>query len=69
MVIKIVKREWARPSQSSTIWAIPLMMYIMQKFASVQMNSHEWLWWTVIPALFILWFAINFKIKKYENKH
>ena len=68
MVIKIVKREWASPSQSSTIWAIPLMMYIMQKFASVQMNSHEWLWWTVIPGLVMLWAIINFKIVKDNEK-
>ena len=63
MVIKIIKREWARPSASAMIWAMPTMMYTMQKLAGVQMNSREWLWWAVIPALIILWFAINFKIK------
>jgi len=63
-IMKITKRECVRPGATAMIWAIPTMSYTLQKLAGIQMNSREWLWWTVIPGLFILWAIINFKLVK-----
>jgi FtsH-binding integral membrane protein len=60
----ITKKEWARPVSTAMIWAMPTMTYTLQKTIGVQMNTHEWLWWAVIPGLFVLWFFINFKLVK-----
>ncbi len=62
--MKITKKEWARPGATVMLWVIPTILYTLQKLTGVQMNNREWLWWTVIPALFMLWAIINFKVVK-----
>lgn len=43
---------------------IPTMTYIFQKLAGVQHNEYEFIWWIVLPSLFIAWFMLNFKLNK-----
>lgn len=59
--MKIVKRDFANPAASITLWFIPTVAYTIQKLEGMQFNEYEWLWWVSIPALVILWFMINFK--------
>ena len=62
--MKIVKRDSGRPASTATLWVIPIISYTMQKAAGISINSMEWLWWVTIPAMFVLWLAINYKIVK-----
>jgi hypothetical protein len=62
--MKIIRRELARPSATVTLWLIPLMSYVLQKLGGMKMNHLEWIWWVGIPAMAILWFFVNWKIKK-----
>ena len=62
--MKIIKREFAWPVATINIWFIPTLTYTMQKVGNTQFNEFEWLWWVAIPSMFVLWFVINFKIKK-----
>jgi hypothetical protein len=59
--MKIVKRDFANPAASITLWFIPTMTYTIQKLGGMQFNKYEWVWWVGIPALIALWFIINFK--------
>ncbi len=58
--MKIKRRDF--PIASFCIWAIPLCTYILQKINGVVHNDSEWLWWVIIPILFIGWFLVSFKI-------
>lgn len=62
--MRITKREWVSPIATMNLWFIPTMAYTMQKLVGVKFNENEWYWWIVIPVLFAVWFAINFKIDK-----
>lgn len=63
--MKIVRRnEHVSIRLTSNLFVMPTMIYIIQKLAGVQHNEYEFIWWIVIPSLFILWFMLNFKINK-----
>jgi len=29
-----------------------------------QHNQYEYMWWVVIPTMFVIWFMMNYKIEK-----
>jgi hypothetical protein len=63
--MRIVKRGLGfNPKESFTLWAIPSMTYLIMKVRGTVSFHKEWLWWVVIPTLFVVWILINWKIKK-----
>lgn len=63
--MKVVRRnEHLSITSTANLFVMPTMTYIIQKLAGVQHNEYEFIWWIVIPLLFIAWFMLNFKIKK-----
>jgi hypothetical protein len=65
--MKIIKRKWARPIQTMSIFVIPAMTYFIQDFAGIINPDREWIWWVGIPTMVALWFVVNFKIKKQDG--
>jgi len=61
--MKIVKRNFANPIGSMSIWLIPMISYLFGKFAGIEYHR-EWIWWVGIPTLILGWLLLNFKIKK-----
>ena len=61
--MKIVKRGLQPPVTSITLWSIPTLTYIIGKVGGVEYHR-EWIWWVVIPVMFLIWVLINWKIKK-----
>lgn len=63
--MKITKRNLiTSPMSTISIWAIPTMAYSLQKILGVQFNQYEFIWWIIIPTMFVVWFMLNFKITK-----
>jgi len=62
--MKIVKRKYANPLSTISIWFIPTLAYILEKSVGVQMNSLEWLWGAAIALTFSAWMLMNFKVIK-----
>lgn len=60
--MKITRRIFSRPMASISIFAIPLMQYIILKIVGSIKPEREWIWWLALPLLFTVWFFINFKI-------
>lgn len=62
--MKIVKRDKNVSAFSSVPgWSIPLSLYLFLKASGiVTFNKYEFMWWILIPAMFIIWLCINFKI-------
>lgn len=65
--MKIEKRGFLNPVQTIQLWIIPTVFYSAQKIAGVKHNELEWLWWALIPAMLIVWFFINWKLKRNEK--
>jgi hypothetical protein len=61
--MEIVKRENGCAIRSSTLWLIPTMSYVVAKSVGVTYHT-EWIWWVVIPTMFLIWGLLNWKIKK-----
>ena len=61
--MEIVKRENGCPICSSTLWLIPTMSYVVAKSVGVTYHR-EWIWWVVIPTMFLIWGLLNWKFKK-----
>jgi hypothetical protein len=51
-----------KPLTSVILWVMPLIVYILGKLAGVNYNEYEYIWYIVVPALFVLWLYANFKI-------
>ena len=63
--MKINKRVgYQSPTGTMTIWLIPTISYLLQKLCGMNFNQYEYVWWIVIPVLFIVWFTLNFKLTK-----
>lgn len=62
--MKIVKREICRPLSTMTLWLIPTFTYTFEKICGIINQNKEWVWWMVIPVMFLIWVSINWKIKK-----
>jgi len=63
---KLVKRsKHNSPSTTLPMFVIPTFTYSFMKIAGVEFNQYEFIWWIIIPALFISWLYINFKVKEY----
>ena len=65
--MKITKRRSASPIQTMAIFVIPAMTYIFQKSMGIINPDREWRWGIGITALVVLWFVVNFKIKKQDG--
>lgn len=48
----------------SVLWLIPTMMYMFIKFSGMMIQEREWVWWVLIPVMFIAWFSITWKFVK-----
>jgi hypothetical protein len=63
--MKLVRRnENVNPSGSSQLWGVSLFMYITAKGMGIIDPEREWIWWGVIPSLFVVWVIMNWKIVK-----
>lgn len=62
--MKIVKRTEVCGICTATLWWIPTLTYFNLKMVNTISPSKEWIWWVVIPTMFLIWGLINWKIKK-----
>lgn len=63
--MKLVRRNKnVNPSGSSQLWGVSLFMYITAKGMGIIDPEREWIWWGVIPSLFVVWVIMNWKIVK-----
>jgi hypothetical protein len=63
--MKLVRRNKnVNPSGSSQLWGVSLFMYITAKGMGIIDPEREWIWWGVIPSLFVAWVIMNWKIVK-----
>ncbi len=58
------KNKYISPMSTTPLWFIPSMTYLIQKVTGVQHNQYEYMWWVVIPIMFVIWFMMNYKIEK-----
>jgi len=65
-MFKINKRKLSNPKASLSLVLIPLFNYLLLKLLNIEMHK-EYLWFIVIPFMFIIWFFLNFKISKKLN--
>ena len=66
--MKIVRRNsYIHPASTCSVWVIPSITYLIQKLVGLEFNEREYVWWIGIPAVFIFWFIINFKIAKQQE--
>lgn len=61
--MKLIKRKEVCGICTSSIWFIPLTTYLMVKTIGDNVYEREWVWWILIPILFLFWLTINYKIK------
>jgi hypothetical protein len=55
-----------------SMWLIPSAMYAFLKteMIGVMRPDTEWIWWVLIPVMFVVWLAINWKLSdKYDESH
>jgi hypothetical protein len=62
--MKIVKRELGCPICTTSLWWVPTITYLIMKINNIISSNREWIWWVVIPVMFLIWVLINWKIKK-----
>lgn len=69
-MIVIKKTRFCNPLISLHMFTIPLLVYGVGKINGVAYNQYEFVWWILIPVLFVLWFFFNFKfaLKSKEEK-
>jgi hypothetical protein len=65
-MFKINKRKFANPKANLALILIPSFNYLLLKLSNVEMHR-EYLWFILIPFMFIIWFFLNFKISKKLN--
>jgi hypothetical protein len=61
--MKVVRKGFLSPMLSAHLWTIPTFTYILQKVYGITFHR-EWIWWVGIPAVFLAWVLINWKITK-----
>jgi hypothetical protein len=62
--MKIVKKGFSsQPRATISLWLIPTMFYLLQKFLGIAFHR-EWVWWVGISTMFLVWVLLNWKIKK-----
>lgn len=65
--MKFKKRsEYISPLISLQIFLLPLLTYLIGKLNGLNYDK-EYIWWIIIPLLFLIWFFINYKIIKNEK--
>jgi len=65
--MKIIKRKSASPIQTMSIFVIPAITYFIQDLMGIINPDKEWVWWVGITGMAVLWFVVNFKIKKQDE--
>jgi hypothetical protein len=65
-MFKINKRKFSNPKANLALILIPSFNYLLLKLSNVEMHR-EYLWFVLIPFMFIIWFFLNFKISKKLN--
>jgi membrane protein DedA with SNARE-associated domain len=65
--MEFIKRKNICDICTSTLWWIPLITYLSMKLFDMLNEQREWIWWAVIPMMFIIWILINWKIKFKKN--
>lgn len=66
--MKLVRRnKYINPIPSTPLWGVSLFMYIMVKSMGIIIPEREWIWWGVIPSLFVVWVIMNWKIVRDEE--
>ena len=63
--MKVVRRNKnINPIASIPLWGVSLFVYILNKSLGIIDPDREWIWWGVIPSLFVVWVIMNWKIVK-----
>jgi len=62
--MKIKLRESMKGSNIFIVALMPTMTYVMGRVVGVQYNHLEFIWWISIPALWIMFLCLKFKIIK-----
>lgn len=65
--MKLVKREEVCAPCTATIWWLPTLTYTLGKFGGAEYHR-EWIWWVVLPIVFLIWVLLNWKIEKTNDK-
>jgi hypothetical protein len=66
--MKFIKRELACPFCTASLWWIPIMTYFIMKMNNILSPRKEWIWWVVIPTMFLIWVLLNWKIINKNDK-
>lgn len=66
-MFRIEKRKYVRWGEYLTIPFIPTLTYGMGKFVGVKYNNLEFIWWVLIPFLWILYLFLHIRIVKKSN--
>jgi hypothetical protein len=75
--MKLVRRDKdINPLKTIPIWGYPLIGYIftigLELFYPEREwfnHDREWIFWVVIPTLFIMWVMMHWEIVKTKNNH
>ena len=63
--MKLVRRDKdINPLKTMSLWCVSLFIYILNKSLGIIDPEREWIWWGVIPSLFVVWVIMNWKIVK-----
>ena len=62
--MRIVRRDWVRPTNTMAVWLIPTVAYTLEKLVGVIKPDREWVWWIMLPSVFLVWLVANFRIDK-----
>lgn len=63
--MKVITRKGMCAICTSSVWWIPTITYLTFKFVGNNIKpEREWIWWVAIPTMFLVWFLINYKIKR-----
>jgi hypothetical protein len=65
--MEFIKRKEVCTICTATLWWIPIMSYFNLKLSGMLNEQQEWIWWVGIPAMFLIWVLINWKIKLKKN--
>jgi len=65
--MRFIKRKGICSICTSTLWWVPVITYFNFKLIGMLNEQREWIWWVGIPAMFLIWVLINWKIKLKKN--
>lgn len=65
--MRIERRKYTKWSNGIVLALPSTFTYLFGKLMGTQYNNLEFLWWIVIPLLWIIYFALQFKIVRRSN--